>query len=443
MPEPTEENPSPSPISVKWTSGYISDGYFGYFFGSANLCMYRRVNVRESNLHIYISREPDKTTYNAGEYTDLTGLELTITTQDTYMTFKSEYNDESSLFDALAVVYDENHSKGMFKWMGISVYFTATVYPNREAENNYLNTQVPYKDLRGTYILAAPYDGVTSILDLSQLTGEGEDHSGTSGRVTDLDDELSIICDSTYDEQGNRLVVSKVNDNVVTIVKEDDGYFIKVGSDYLAYDMTDYGYGLVYRGIKAHAKPITVDYNNNIRIDGKTLTCDKNLKKFYLSYVHGNEEQVELYRKVLKAENYSEIETFRSSFFSKTSTCDSTGDTNGLVLSNWQTLSSEFNALSLDSQAYIASLTYSHNQEDANSLKDMVDRYDLIVNKYSNSNFNDFMSRGAAGTLQVSHSTTGILSISKTNEILIVVTVVSITLMCATLVVLKKKRILG
>ena len=436
------------PIGVKWTSGYIKDGYFGYFFGDSNLRMYRKVNVRESNLDLYISKGPDKLTYNSGEYTDLTGLELTIETKDTYMTFKATYEGEPALFDALPVVYDSSNSKAPFKWMGIEFYVTATVYPDRQDENNYLNVSSPYKDLRGTYVLASPYDGVTSILDLSQLTGEGEDHSGNNGKVVDITGEPNPICDSTYDGGGNRSVISEIDDNVVTIVKESDGYYVKIGSDYLAFEMTSYHYGYVYRGLKANSLPIKVDYNNDIVFSvpnegNKTLTCDKNLKKFYLSEVTSNERQVELYRLVLKSEHYSEMDTFRSSFFSKTATCDATGESNNLVLSNWQSLASEFTALSLDSQAYIASLTYSHNGEEANSLKDMVDRYDMIVSKYSNDGFTDFMSRGDAGTLQANYSLTDIVVIKVKNDALIIITVISVILMsaAAAVLVLKKKRI--
>ena len=438
-----------SPISVRWTNDYIKDGYFGYYFGNANIRMYRKVNVRESNLNIWISHNPDKTVYNAGEISDLTGLEISMTTKDTSMTFKSSYSSDSALFEALEVIYNGESSRGAFKWLGNRVEFSATVYPNREAEKNYYNTATKYVDLRGTYILAAPYtvsgDDVTSILDISRLNGEGEDHF-YSGYVVDLEGNPNPISDSTYDEHGNRSVVDKVNNNVVTIVRESDGYFIKIGNDYLAFEMTEYNYGLVYRGTKAHSKPITVDYNNNIVIDGKTLTCDENLKKVYLNTVGGHEKQVELYRLTLKAEHFTEIESFRSLFFSKTATCDETGSVNNLSLSDWQTLSNEFNNnLSLDSQSYIASLTYSHNQEDPNSLKDMVDRYDLIVNKYSSSGFTDFMSRSAANTMQnnTNNSSDLILNnevINQSSMITIIIIASVSTLSLFALAIVKKTR---
>ena len=436
-----------SPIGIKWTSGYVSNGYFGYFFGDGNVRMYRKVNVKENNLNIWISTSPNKTVYNAGEYSDLTGMVLTIETKDTFMTFTSSYEFDGSLFSALGVVYDDGLSKGRFTWMGILMEFSATVYPDREEENNYLSTRLRYKDLRGTYVLAARYDGCTSILDLSQLTGEGENHSNDSGKVIDIAGEYNPISDSTYDNEGHRVEITDVTHNVVNIVKENDGYYIKLGSDYLAFEMSSYDYGFLYRGTKEHSKPINLGLNNEIVIKGfgadKTITCDRNLKKMYLSYESSNEIQVELHRLVLKETHYNEIDGFRASFFAKTATCDITGEENRLNSSDWQTLANEFSALSLDSQGYIASITYSHNQEASESIRDMADRYDLIVSKYSTTGFNDFMSREFAGTFQrnyVHRKVFPITNIVDSNILIIVIVPVILALAVTGFYILKKKR---
>ena len=449
--EPNQYGKVDNPICIKWSSGYVENGTFGYHFGGSNLRMYRKVNVKKSNLDITISKYPYKTAYNAGEYSDLRGLELEIETNDTHMKFKSVYDLDEALFDALPVVYSEtDNSYAPFKWLGITSFFLADVYPDRSEENNYFYVNgSKYTDLRGTYVLAAPGNGYTSILDTTRLAGENVDHFN-SGYVVQLNGEnINPICDSIYDEHGDRIIVSDVANNVVTIVKESDGYFIKIGSDYLAFEERPTSYYYVYRGSKAHSKPVTVDSNNDLVINfngNKTLVYDDadGIKKVYLqevSYSSSHEYQIKLFRYTMKGEQYSEMNTFKGTFLAKTASCDSTGEVNNLNLSDWQELASAFNALTVDSQSYLASLVYTHNQEEANSLKDMVDRYDHIVSKYSGDGFIDFMSRGDAGTLQQNSAYTFALinNIDNNTLIVVVVSIISVVSLTA-LLIFKKKR---
>ena len=437
--EPNRYGEVDDPICIKWSSGYVENGTFSYSFKGSNLRMYRKVNVKESNLDIYISKDPYKTAYNAGEYSDLRGLELTIKTKDTYMEFKSIYDLDEALFEALPVVYDGDDSYAPFKWLGIQRYFTADVYPDRSEENNYYYINEPSADLRGTYILASAYNGVTSILDLSQLGGN------QSGKVVDIEGVTNPISDSTYESQGERTVITEVANNIVTIVKENDGYFIKVNDDYLTFEKNPiHDYGYLSRGTKENSLSVRVDSNNDlvINLDGnKTITCDTNLKRMFVSYVQGNEKQVHLYRYTMKGEQYSEMNTYKGTFLTKTASCDITGEVNNLNLGDWEYLANAFNALTVDSQSYLASVVYSHNQEEANSLKDMVDRYDHIVSKYSGDGFIDFMSRGDAGTLQHNSAYTFALinRIDNNTLIVVVVSIISVASLTA-LLVFKKKR---
>ena len=441
-----------NPICIKWSSGYVENGTFSYSFDGSNLHMYRKVNVKESNVDISIREYPYKTVYNAGEYCDLRGLELEITTKDTSMTFKSIYDLDEALFDALPVVYKEiGSSYAPFKWLGITLNFTATVYPDRSEENNYFYVKgSKYTDLRGTYVLAAQGNGHTFILDTTRLAGENVDHFN-SGYVVQLTGaNINPICDSIYDEHGDRIIVENVANNVVTIVKESEGYFIKIGSDYLAFEEREASYYYVYRGSKEHSKPVTVDSNNDLVINfngNKTLVYDdaNGIKKVYLQEgisSPSREFQIKLFRYTMKGEQYSEMNTFKGTFLTKTATCDSTGEVNNLKLSDWEELATAFNALTVDSQSYLASIAYTHNQEEANSLKDMADRYDHIVSKYSGEGFIDFMSRGFVGTLQrhsAYYSGLSIINIDNTVLIAIVVSIISIASI-ASVIVLKKKK---
>ena len=112
---------------------------------------------------------------------------------------------------------------------------------------------------------------------------------------------------------------------------------------------------------------------------------------------------------------------FKNALIAATANCDNTGSQNNVDPSDWAGLVSKFNSMSEDAKGYFGSLTYDHDQEDKNSSKDLMDRYDYIVTKYS---YTDFINRRENGTLKNNLSSqivNVIPSVESTSPIFIVV----------------------
>ena len=437
-----------NPISIKYQGG-TARSHFGYYFGSTNVRLYRRVNIASSNLDVYINKEPTQLSYIANEPGNLAGMEITFTTKDTYMSFKSIYDEEPGFYTIDDIYYDEDHSRLPFSWLGVEEYVTVSVEVDHAGENNYTKRGESFSDLRGSFILGAQHNGQTAILDLSKLS----DKSGAddqSGKTVFINGENDTICDTIYDTQAQPVTVEEVANNVVKIVYE-DGYYVKIGSEYLCFKkhyLGDYGY--IYKGDKSESLPAYLDLNNIIcfNFDGEKsfLTYDPYTTKFFISkesHKPSNEEDVELYRLNLKTEHITEMNYFMAGFYANTSTCDATGETNGLSLENWATLEESYNTMRIDSQRYLADIVYSHNNEKENTLRDMIDRYDHIVSKYEKDGFNDFMFRSVTHDLASLSQSAVVKSINvDTNASTIMIVVVALTSISSigVLLVIKKRR---
>ena len=362
-----------NPISMRFQGG-TARSHFGYYFGSSNVRLYRRVNIASSNLDVYISKEPSQTSYIAGEPGNLSGMEITFTLKDTWMSFKSVYDEEPNFYIIDDIYYDGENSRLPFSWLGIEEYIYVSVEVDHAGEKNYTKRGESFNDLRGSYILAAQHSGQTAILDLSKLSDKSG-ASGDSGKTVLIDGENITLCDTTYDSQAQPVTVDEVANNVVKIVYE-NGYYVKIENDYLCFKEHSVGYyGYVYKGSKDEALPAHLGLNNLIYFDfngeQSFLTYDPYSKKFFItqeSHKPGNEEYVELYRLNLKTEHLTEMNYFMAGFYEITKTCDATGERNNLSLENWATLEAAFNAMEIDSQRYLADLVYSHNNEKENTL---------------------------------------------------------------------------
>ena len=124
----------------------------------------------------------------------------------------------------------------------------------------------------------------------------------------------------------------------------------------------------------------------------------------------------------------AEVSTFVSGFYSSIDgVCDPDGvETNVTTLNSaWSSQSTAFKALSVDAQAILANTTYTHDEETPGTTKYIIDKYDYVYGKYSESlTKGDFMNRTEAGTL-VSYSSFSKLSIlgDNTNVIAIIVVI--------------------
>ena len=136
---------------------------------------------------------------------------------------------------------------------------------------------------------------------------------------------------------------------------------------------------------------------------------------------------------------------FLSALRDATESCDPTGVEERIASASWEWLENAFNNLSLNVQGVLASVEYVHNQEMNDTVKDLVkdliDRYDYIVNKYG---YKDFMQRGSLiAQLQNVNSTPRIpVQISEDNTSIVVVVIAcsAITLFAVIFFIQKKKH---
>ena len=420
---------------LQWKSG---SGYsWSSFIASthtewtSNVDLYRKVDI-SSVASTEVVRAASKTTYYYGETTVLTDLIMNVT-------FKSgevitiSYNDHPELFEALKVQFYP--PAGCFKWCGIPLTYPATAV-NHDTRNwrHYLrDNNHRYTDLRGSYLLGfvdncysemwSETKDNTFVLKLSSLDG------AHPGEVSELYYHQNPVCDgyaepdAQYDGKFDNVV-----NNVVNITLESNKFYIKVGNYYLGTQ----GEGFLNKenersGIIDFA--ITVDKNNHILFGNNTymLVYDKRTTVYIDDPTRFQAEKmvlvnkdslesyhipVELYRLQLldNLPEYNAYETFKGKFLKLTSKFDPLAFSKNVDRDDWNDLADDFDNLPLVVKGYLASMTYVHNEGATNSVEQMMDRYDSIVNTYYNKDggYIDFMSRGLnlIGTLQTTRSVT-------------------------------------
>ena len=184
------------------------------------------------------------------------------------------------------------------------------------------------------------------------------------------------------------------------------------------------------------------DNDHNLNISGSEnmhFVYNQTEDKFMFSNSNSYRE-VSLFKLGLTSSVSSELDSFRQSFVTYTKNCDETGKDKNIETEDWETLRGLFNNLSTDAQGYLANLSYNHGQEDKDSLKDIVDRYDYIISKYNQ--FNDFMSRTNNASYQNNvNSSSTIINGTTNHNIQVVIVATSITGLTIVLaVMLLKKR---
>ena len=428
------------PICIQHLNAYTTNGYFHYGFGGSDLRIFRKIDISDhTKFDYYIPHKGNKTHYEPNEDGILDGLEMEVTYLVDHTTFPVIYNNETSYFSIGKADYDTQSLP--FTWLGIPFSVAVKVDVEMTDEHYYysLHHLSQINDLRGTYLLGVDDGSSTSVLNLSSIATS--ESSANVPHVTSLDSQMDEICDKNDLNQ----YISEVVDNVFEIVYDEDGFYIKVGTQYLCKKDSGHSYYRLYLGNRENAFQVKLGLNGNL------LTTDNDVFVYFVpSGAQGvylnknnesgmNEERMVLYKKELCNEETDEIETFRASFFTHTSACR---DDESTVLENlgWNTLSNEFNNLSWDSQGYIACLTYIHNTEESESLNDMVDRYDYIVKKYS---MNNFMHRNGdlINDLQGGTSlTNNIKSISNNYIAIIIISISMISLSVVGAIFLFKKK---
>ena len=408
-----------------------------------NVNLYRQVSS-SSVTSVNIVHEPTKTNYYFGETTVLDDLVMDVTFGGNY-TIRVSYNDHQDLFTALPVSFAPQ--AGRFTWCGIELTYPATVeHDTRDWRHYYRDNSKKYTDLRGTYLLGfeehrqskiyGEVRDTTSVLDLSKI---GSDNTGAYSELYYSDNPFAdgyAEPNAEYDGKFENII-----NNVVRIELVDNKYYIKFGDN-------------KYLGFKGHGQltaensgagtidtenvnfDISVDNNNHIYMnDGSKILVydtrtewkstdypDIDLPDDYYSpdpdspdsysnqhermvfvdngYLKNYHIPVELYRLQMRENlpEYDALETFKGTFFSKTTAFDPTARTKDVTFYNWTEIERAYENLSLDCKGYLGSIEYNSHQANDGSYKALADRYDKIINTYDN-RYVDFMGRGFAKTL--------------------------------------------
>lgn len=439
-------------VSVKYSPEYnpSGNGHFRYDRGKSNVMIYRKVDLSKG-AEIYVSKPGTKTHYLPNETADLNGVELQVRFEDSFVygdPYICSYANEANYFTPLTATYDDQQVH--FKWCGFDVSYSAEVnVPVTDENYFYKINHTGLKDARGTYLLGADiYVGlnkVTHLLDVSSIPVGASNADGANS--VSLGAQYDRICDKNDLNE----YIPEVHNNVFEIVYDTDGYYLKTNGKYLCGIKNDFydedpKYFLLYLGTREEAFKVRVGINGHLEtVNGDYMTCAyKNSNKVYMNCpdFEGDESYMTLYKIETTSAMMDEMDTFKTSFFNKTATCDASGETNNLSLTDWNALSEEFNGLSLDSQGFIGCLEYYHNNEVANSFNDMADRYDFIVNKYQDAGFTDFMHRDYAGTMQNASNTINVNIINQNSSVVLVIAIISILSISSLMVafILKRKH---
>ena len=315
-------------------------------------------------------------------------------------------------------------------------YFPYTAINNP----NYVYTKIDsssYKDYRGSYLL---------VYDKGDGTGYAFDNT-----LSNLNQKRNYYQVSISNNQ-----ISGVNSYYEQHLQDISRYTIfSMNSYYMGMgDSTNYFAGDSNNDIRTtffetNTNRITFfDNDHNLNISGSEnmhFVYNQTEDKFMFSNSNSYRE-VSLFKLGLTSSVSSELDSFRQSFVTYTKNCDETGKDKNIKTEDWETLRGLFNNLSTDAQGYLANLSYNHGQEDKDSLKDIVDRYDYIISKYSD--FDDFMDRKLVNTHEDHYSqganNQSLLSINNNKEnIIIIVTLISISStasLCIFLGIRKKKH---
>ena len=404
---------------------------------TSNINLYRKVSQADMIMSPNIT-ELEKTSYAPGEEINLRGLKVQAiyhSGQADSITINSSFNSDSELFKPsfISYVYKAVH----FTWCGLECAFQVEIEHDRSDEHLYLKPDEKIKDLRGTYLLGFKYpDPTLENQDVACVLRKATLISSDYGSDVGFE-RVSIyqnpICDTFYHsiDPGKDTKYSVVVDNLVEVIVsklqgvDEYGYHIRVRDGQALYvdeSNNQSTFGKLKLGEDRHtlANDILVDANNYITIGnfGRYIVFDKTNKVIVTApSITDNYIPLALY-KLQMTENLryydEELNAFKTTFISRTSAYDASAATKYVDYTDWDFLEKEFNKLSSDSQSYLASLTYVHNQEKANSFEQLADRYDSIVNTYYNVEnggydeyaqqetygFKDFMRRSLATTLQ-------------------------------------------
>ena len=416
---------------------------FGYYTGHTDIVMYKEVSADQGLGEVEIIKlsTPDQSTVYEGDYLDLTGLELQITLKkgtSNEITFTSVYENEPSFYNVNFAAKDATFV--YCSYVGWNFLVPVEVIEDTSSYIYYNEVKTQKADYRGAYLIV--YQNGTDIMQLTRV-GAYINYSKQS--------EDGAICstfNSSIQQHVFNIVHVKISGTTYMFLKtvSTDAYVIRKGDDDIQFvtDINDV----------TTSDAVTIDSDLSIHIGDKILYYAYN---FYLGDNPDMNSRAKLYKHVVDyTEPGSNASTFLTNFANQTSSnCDASGDTETTLTSNiWNGLKILFDNIAsdisngYDFQGYLANTTYVHNAEaGTNSVRDLIDRYDFILAKYSSSKgFVDFMDRMNNSAYQDNYNQASNVSINvfsnQDNTLMIVIiAITSVTLLSlAALMVSKKKK---
>ena len=386
---------------------------------TSNVNFYRRVTDTKQ-IKITVNEHSNKE-YYFGEKTELEDLAITVKFNEA-VSINVAYSQYSNpqLFKALNVSYLPQ--AGKFEWCGIPGQFTAVVKHDDRDMRTYDKATSTLKDLRGSYVLGFEgTNGYIKVLDVQSLNSKPgavvspvrntlpltdfiivQQDAGADYRDYDIfNNEVQIVLEPIVESGPDKFVIkTKTNEyiapspeGVIKGPKDTDCAIVVNEDNHVIYDESPYGDELI------------MAFDSRTWADPEDFTADQiqRIVAVPTPYLENYHIPVELY-KLQWTDNLKfaeDLDEFKEVFFANTTKFDRTGVTRNVEYSSWTVIKNAYNELPLDVKSYLACLTYTHNQEEEHTVKDMIDIYDTIYSTYYNVGlgFDDFMDRVEAGTL--------------------------------------------
>ena len=395
---------------ISWTNGY-----------SSRLCLsnYPNVNIykQTSIASVSLFQSPDKTNYKKGDKLDLSGLIV-----DIHVVGSSgctiAYNDFPGLFIHDEYVVGYGNQNAVISIRGGGQYGSCTVPIHIDSNNGYYyRVNTPLYDPRGKYIF---------VLDLSY--GE-PDYRALSFRNNQSQAKSIDISNEGYiNPNATNVIMDIILENNNYYMMYEDSYVSRNGSDVV---LLDYA-----------STALTFEFNNSLNCpvikNGSDVFGDVGYQAFQFN---SSASPVLVYK--LEFAPSDQFGTFINKLRDLVSHCNGEGAVNFIeeYATEWSSMSTYYSALATEDKVYLHNITYKHGQEDEDSIKDLIDRYDYIVAKY---NASDFMERTGSGSYQANFQRGTSISTLNNNlnnmsAVIVIISIASLGTLVG-LVIIKKRK---
>ena len=429
--------------NIQLTNVYTSDTSRAY-------AIYRKVDTKSFYKNdSYLSYR----NYFVGEDLNLDNYYIEVVDNRTDKTFNLYYQENQNMFyftgTGKAVA---NQTVYTVKLRGLSENFTVEINEPEINPNYYYQYVTPgmLKDYRGTYLVVEQEEGTRYYNGRFPKYDAVKDESNST--ACEIND--GVISNSGHVMLDNALIIDKVliNGKYEYVAKVFDryGFADYYDNPYYNDEYPSYTKFINISDEYSESNVITIKENKN---GGITFGFTSKYGDFFgFSYRTGYEnfffetedyyQNARLY-KINKVNNFDQqITSFIEVFEDQTKNCDSTGNSRTVFDHHWERIEREFNTMSADTKGYLANLTYTHNAEEDHTIKNIIDRYDFLIGKYSD--LPDFMDRKQVATWQGnaldSSKVLMFNEISSPNIIMIISIISAASISLIAFIIIKRKK---